>query len=304
MKKFITLAAAVFCLTATMLAQTPKQVQADCGDQVTLTATPETGYHFVRWNDGTTDYTDNPLVINPVNADASFRAYFAINVYTITFKNWNDTVLQTGSYTHGDAVTAPTATKTGDAQYTYTFAGWTPTINYTAEADAEYTATFTQTVNKYTITFQNWDGTTLQSSEWEYGATPTYNGLTDPTRPADAENTYTFSGWSPVIHSVTGDETYVAQYNNTTNSYTLTVNGEHGTTTGGGTFLYNTTQTITATPDACYRFVKWSNDDPNATTTVTISGDMTITAIFEKIKYTIEVISDNESQGTVNVTNP
>lgn len=296
MKKLFIFAAAFLC-SATLMAQTPQtEVEADCGDLVTITATPEPGYHFVRWDDNDTHATRQ---VN-VTGDRTYRAYFAINQYTITFKNWNDTVLQTGTYNHGDAVVPPTATKTGDAQYTYTFDHWSPNVNYTAEADAEYIAVFTSTVNKYTITFKNWDGSTLEAKEWEYGAIPSYTGT--PTRPADAENTYTFSGWDHTISSVTGEDIYIAQYNGTTNSYTLTVDGEHGTTTGSGTFQYGTYQPITATPDACYHFVRWSNGDTNASTTILIEGPTSVTAIFEKDKYTIRVESDNESQGKVSVS--
>ena len=296
MKHFFTFAATLLC-AATLMAQTPQtEVEADCGDQVTITAEPEPGYHFVRWDDDNT----NPVRLVDVTGDRTYYAYFAINQYTITFKNWNDTVLQTAVYNHGDVVSVPIPTKTGDAQYTYTFDHWTPNVNYTAEADAEYTAVFTSTVNKYTITFKNWDGGILEAKEWEYGAIPSYTGT--PTRPADAENTYTFSGWDHSISSVTGEDTYIAQFNGAKNSYTLTVSGEHGTTTGSGTFQYGTTQPITATPDACYHFVQWSNGDTNASTTILIEGPTSVTAIFEKDKYTIRVESDNETQGKVKVT--
>ena len=47
-------------------------------------------------------------------------------------------------------------TRDGGAQYTYTFAGWSPTI-VTVTEDATYTATYTETVNQYNITFVDWD---------------------------------------------------------------------------------------------------------------------------------------------------
>lgn len=296
MKHLFTLAAALLC-AATMMAQAPQtEVEANCGSQVTITATPETGYHFVRWNDNNTE----AVRIVDVTGDATYRAFFAINQYTITFKNWNDTVLQTGTYDHGTTIVPPTATKTADAQYTYTFDSWSPNVNYIAEADAEYKAVFTQTLNKYTITFQNWDGTVLEAKEWEYGELPSYTGT--PTRPADAEYTYTFSGWDHTINTVTGAETYIAQYNGATNSYTLTVSGENGVTTGGGVYQYGATVDITATPNTCYHFVKWSDGNTEADRTITITGTTNLVATFDINKYTIKVESDNESQGKVSIS--
>ena len=274
------------------------QLVVDCGGQATITATPETGYHFVRWND---DNTENPRVITPT-ADATYTAYFAINQYTIIFQNYDGTELQNEVLNHGDAVSYKGATPTKPAtdQYTYTFSGWSPNVVYTAVDNATYVAQFDATVNKYTITFKNWDGSVLESKQWEYGETPSYTGT--PTRPADAENTYTFTGWDKTISVVTGEEEYIAQYGSTTNSYTITTNGENGVTTGDGTYLYGTNVTLTATPNACYRFVRWNDGDTNATRSVTVTGAATYTAIFEKVKYTITVQSDNDAQGSATIT--
>ena len=64
----------------------------------------------------------------------------------------------------------------------------------------------------YTITWLNWDGTTLETDEnVSAGATPSYGGAT-PTRAESAYSTYIFNGWTPTIAAVTGNATYTATF--------------------------------------------------------------------------------------------
>ena len=65
-----------------------------------------------------------------------------------------------------------------------------------------YTATFSQAVNNYTVTFKNWDATTIgtpQSIAYGSGAT----APPDPTRAADAHYTYTFAAWDVAFSNIT-----------------------------------------------------------------------------------------------------
>ena len=69
-------------------------------------------------------------------------------------------------------------------------------------------------IRSYTVTWLNYDNSELGTTTVQYGATPSYDGET-PTKPEDANNTYTFSGWTPAVAPVTGDVTYTAQFDAT-----------------------------------------------------------------------------------------
>lgn len=73
----------------------------------------------------------------------------------------------------------------------------------------------------------------------------------------------------------------------TPKTYTITASGTNGTVTGGGTYNYNSTTTLTATPNEGYKFVKWSDGNTSNPRTVTVTANATYTAVFEKKTYTV-----------------
>ena len=133
------------------------------------------------------------------------------------WKNYDDTVLETDTdvpegsmpeYNGNEPV------KPATPQYTYAFTGWTPTVSEVT-GDATYTAVFSETLNTYTVTWLNYDGTVLKTDEnVPYGTVPKYEGET-PVKAATAEYTYTFSGWSQTLSEVTGDVSYKAVFSET-----------------------------------------------------------------------------------------
>lgn len=65
----------------------------------------------------------------------------------------------------------------------------------------------------YKVTWRNFDGSELEvDPDVIENEDPFYNGTT-PVKPADENFTYEFSGWSPTISKVTGDQNYIAQFN-------------------------------------------------------------------------------------------
>ena len=72
-------------------------------------------------------------------------------------------------------------------------------------------------------------------------------------------------------------------------TYSITLTAEHGTVTGAGIYPQDTKVTLTATPDEGYHFVEWSDGTKTATYTFTLTGDMSLTAIFEGDPHTVTV---------------
>ena len=185
------------------------------GETPTKEGNAQYTYIFFGWNPSVDEVTGNVTYVAQFTSE--------VNKYTVTWINWDGAVLQMGEVEYGTMPTyaGSTPTKGGNAQYIYIFTGWTPSINIVT-GDISYTAQFSTGVNKYTVTWQNWDGSVLELDESvEFGATPSFDGAT-PTRERDAQYTYTFSGWDPSVDEVTGNVTYVAQYSTEINKYTVT----------------------------------------------------------------------------------
>ena len=121
--------------------------------------------------------------------------------------------------------TGATPTKEKDAQYTYTFNGWSTDDEITdnkVSSDITYVAQFSTTTNQYTVTWNNWDGTELDTDTVDYGTQPSYTGE-KPTKAGDDDTVYHFAGWTPEIKQVEGAITYTAVF--TENSvYEVTFN--------------------------------------------------------------------------------
>lgn len=273
-----------------------------------------TGYDFTGWNtekDGSgTSYTDGATVT--FTSDTVLYAQWKAKKYTVTWVNEDGTVLETDeNVEYGTLPTydGETPTKAADTQYTYTFKGWTPDVD-TVTGNVTYTAVYTSTVNTYTVTWKNLDGTILETDEnVEYGATPEYNGAT-PTMAADAKYTYTFQGWNPYVDTVTGNVTYTAAYRADLRFYRVTWYEADGTIRGNepraayGANIWDMTESYTPTPptkaaDAqyTYTFDHWVNRETNEaiTSASKVTGDTDLDPVFkqELRMYTITWKNDD-----------
>ena len=89
----------------------------DCiNDSISITATPNKGYHFTQWSDGN---TENPRTI-VITQDTTFTAEFAPNpTYNVTLSAENGIVTGAGTYNQGDTITI-----TATANKGYKFKEW------------------------------------------------------------------------------------------------------------------------------------------------------------------------------------
>jgi len=224
-----------------------------------------------------------------------------VKQYTISFINYDNTPLQSTLVEYGTtpAYTGETPVKPNTDQYTYTFNGWDPAVA-DVTGIATYTAQFSSSVNQYTVTFYDEDGTTiLQQSKWDYDATPAYQ-KENPTKAGDAQYSYTFAGWGNGIQSVTGDTSYVAKYTQTVNQYTVEFYADEAKTQKlySNEFYFGSTPAYEgATPtkegDAqySYTFAGWGTDGIK-----TVTADTAYVAQFTQSvnKYTVEFYADED----------
>ena len=156
-------------------------------------------YEFAGWD----------KTLAPVSEATTYTATFTpvyVN-YSVKFVNDDGTVIsEKTDYHYGDTVVAPTEdpTKAPTNTVVYTFNGWDKIVGTVAE-DVVYTATYTESTRKYSITFVDENGNQA-TQELEYGETPVYEG-TIPSGYFDTYCNYTY-GFDKEIVNVAADATY------------------------------------------------------------------------------------------------
>ena len=118
----------------------------------TARLSPPEGMHFAKWDKD----------FSKVTEDIEVSAVYELNVYTVTFKN-GETTLKTEMVKHGFAATPPNVYDTA----TKKFVGWDKSFD-NVTSDLIVNAKFD--TKKFTLTFINFDGTTVYTEEVEYGA--------------------------------------------------------------------------------------------------------------------------------------
>ena len=140
----------------------------------------------------------------------------------------------------------------------------------------------------HSVTFKNWDGTTLYETTCQVNGTPVYNAA-EPTRDG-----YTFTGWTPALGPITGDTVYTATFKGLP---TVTFQNWDGTVLQQGTWAYGATPTYSgATPTkGGYEFAGWT---PEITA---VTGDAVYTATFNE-QFTVKLYNARNSTAARSIT--
>lgn len=213
--------------------------------------------------------------------------------YTVVFENCDGSILSVKTYGEGAKVEIPQDPSYGpDVQYTYTFRSWDRAVELYAYSDQKYTAVYDTSLNAYTITFVNYDGSEISRQIGYYGTEIEYIGTT-PRRPSDQQYNYTFSGWESESETVIGDMTLTALYSGTLREYTVTFLREDGSFYQSAKVTYGTSGESACTPPIkspteryVYVFDGWSSDLSEVT------GDITVQATYreEPRTYTVSFV--------------
>ena len=119
----------------------------------TARLSPPEGMHFAKWD----------KEFSKVTEDIEVSAVYEINEYTVTFKN-GETTLKIEKVKHGDSATPP---NNPPDTPTAKFVGWDESFD-NVTSDLIVNAKLEK--RKYTLTFINFDGTTVYTAAVEYGA--------------------------------------------------------------------------------------------------------------------------------------
>ena len=286
------------------------------GQQCTVTATPATGFTFLRWTENGTQVSTNASYTFTVTGNRTLVAQFQAvpqnyNISVSANPSNGGTVSGGGTYQQGQSCTVHATANTG-----YTFTNWTENGNvvstnanytFTVTGNRTLVANFTQQQFTITATANPTNGGTVTGSgTYTYGQSCTLS--------ASPATGYTFVNWTKngiqvstmanYTFTVTESATYQANFQ--LQSFTITANAnpaEGGSVSGAGTYNYNQSCTLIATANEGYDFVNWTENgnvvSNEAAYTFIVTGSRSLTANFELKTFEIVASVDPEEAASI-----
>lgn len=249
----------------------------ESGSKVTLTATPEDGYRFVKWSDGT---TDNPYTFKATENKSLAATFESIPYYTIIY------MVDGAEYKRVPVMSgSKIVAETNPVKEGHSFTGWNGLPEIMPEQDVTVTGTFT--ANSYTLTYVL-DGATFKTETVTYGT-----AISTPEVPA--KEGHTFAGWTGVPATMPAkDVTVTGTYS--INKYTLTYTVD-GTVYKTSELEYGATIIAEVVPTKeSHTFSGWSEVPATMP-----AKDVTVEGTFIVNSYTITYKVDGEVYATEEV---
>ena len=162
------------------------------------------------------------------------------------------------------------------------------------------TVTYGQFIQQHTVTFKNYDGTTLFTEAVDQGSDatdPVLNGdIATPTKPSTDEYSYSYRGWDVSLAQISGPRTITAQYNATKRTYTVKwyaqgILVDEQTVEYGDEAVYSGSDPTYTMEEPMLGYYLWTGQWDKSTGRVT--GNMTVNAKFEYADLS-EAVSSTE----------
>lgn len=228
------------------------------------------GHTFVGWDNSPTNIVSNTTI----------NAIYRINQYTVTFRDWDGSVLESEIVDHGASATAPSVPD----RYGYRFVGWSaPLDNVTGNR----TLTALYEAATYSVTFLNWDGSALKTEQVQHG-----NAAIAPEPPP--REGHIFAGWDVPFGSVESDLAVQARFvERQPDQYLVLYRDWNGSTlkyelvASGGSVLAPAAPTRRG-----YTFAGWDADSG------VVTSNLVVTALYTINSYLFGYDGNGHSGGT------
>lgn len=156
-----------------------------------------------------------------LSASSSDGALSSTSYCRVTFVNYDESFLYaTNVQVGGDAIyRGPQPSHPDEEGRRYAFVGWDGELS-NIQTSRTFTAQYiAEELNRYKVTFRNYDGSWLYETSVYEGQSAVYEGET-PTRPDDEDGTtYRFVGWNKSTANVTENLEVIAQYESDSSTY-------------------------------------------------------------------------------------
>jgi hypothetical protein len=201
--------------------------------------------------------------------------------YTVTFVNYDSTVIEAKTVEYMCDATAPDAVpvKASTESTDYVFSGWDTDYRAVTQ-NLTVTALFTESVRSYIVTFFDGNGEVFAQQTVKYGETATLPSGT-PSKTYGEQTAYVFAAWEDTYSDITGDTAVNALFLEVARWYSVSFVNYDGTPFDSQTVEYNTAaKTPESTPakepteSTTYTFTNWDKDYN------CVVSDLVITAIF------------------------